>query len=373
MIFRFTCIALTAALLPIPAALGAQGWAVQAAAGRAVSDPVSARVGSNVASLGVEYGDSAARWLYVTAGTPLGGNAPSWLAGGAGTWLGVDRGEWTLGASLGAHGFGFGAADSVSSGGGASAEVMPTFTISRGALRAELASGVVGAADFGGDSLSAGSRVVSASSARLIGLVAPGVELSGEARYLHSEDGGFPYAGAALEGEQGRYGGWVYAGRWLKDDFPAPKTAYGAGASVRFRRTRLEASVRQEPVDPVYPGTPRRSWTVQLSQGFGRVPRAPGPPAELPPPLAPVVTAGAAVFRLPQADYPRPPELVGDFNRWQPLGMIPHNGFWTTTVQLRPGVHHYAYRAADGTFFVPPGVPSVNDGFGGVSAVLVVP
>ncbi|HEU4558010.1 MAG TPA: glycogen-binding domain-containing protein [Longimicrobium sp.] len=363
-------------MLPIPAALGAQGWAVQAAAGRAISDPVSARVGSNVASLGVEYGDSAARWLYLTAGTPLGGNAPSWLAGGAGTWLGVDRGEWTLGASLGAHGFGFGAADSVSSGGGASAEVMPTFTLSRGSLRTELASGVVGAADFGGDSLSPGSRVVSASHARLIGTVAPGVELSGEARYLHSRDGGFPYAGAALEGQHGRYGGWVYAGRWLKDDFPAPKTAYGAGASVRFRRMRLEAAVRQEPLDPVYPGTPRRSWTVQLSQGFGRVPRAPWPAGgeELPPPsLAPVVTAGVATFRLPQADYPQPPELVGDFNCWEPLAMTAQDGYWTSSVQLAPGVHHYAYRVGDGTFFVPQGVPAVDDGFGGVSAVLVVP
>jgi hypothetical protein len=373
--FRSILFAFISAWLPIPAALGAQGWAVQAAAGRAVSDPVSAQVGSNVASLGVEYADSAARWLYVTAGTPLGGNAPSWLAGGAGTWLGIDRGEWTLGASLGAHGFGYGEADSVSSGGGGSVEVMPTFTLSRGPLRAELASGVVGVADFGGDSLSAGSRVVSASSARLIGVVAPGVELSGETRYLRSDDGGFPYAGAALQGEHGPYAGWVYAGQWLKDDFPAPKTAYGAGASVRFRRTRLEAAVRQEPVDPVYPGTPRRSWTVQLSQGFGRVPRGPGPgaAAQLPPPLEPVVQNGVTVFRLPHDGSPTPPALVGSFTRWQPLAMSLHEGFWTATVRLAPGVHHYAFRASDGTLSVPPGVATVADGFGGVSGVVVVP
>jgi len=367
-------ILITAALLTFPAALAAQGWTVEAAAGRAVSDPVSARVPSNVASLGVEYGDGAARWMYLTAGTPFGGNAPSWLAGGAGAWLGIDRGEWTLGASLGAQGYGYGAADSVQSGGGASVEVLPTFTLSRGRLRTELAAGVVGVTDFGDDSVSLGSRAVGESSARLIGTVAPGVELSGEARYLYSRDGGFPYAGAAVQGERGRYAGWAYAGQWLKADWPSPKTAYGAGASVRFRRTRLEAAVRQEPVDPVYLGTPRRSWTVALSQGFGRVPAAPRRAEELPPPsFAPAVENGVATFRLPRSAYPRAPALVGDFNQWRPLAMTAAEGVWTVSVRLPTGAHHYAYRLADGTVFTPPGVPTVDDGFGGVSAVVVVP
>lgn len=374
MILRFISFFITAASLTFPAALAAQGWTVEAAAGRAVSDPVSARVPSNVASLGVEYGDSAARWLYLTAGMPFSGNAPGWVAGGAGAWLGVDRGAWTLGASLGAHGYGFGAADSVQSGGGASLEVLPTFTLSRGALRTELAAGAVGVTDFGDDSLSLGSRVVGESQARLIGTVAPGVELSAEARYLHSSDGGFPYTGAALQGEGARYGGWAYAGQWLKSDWPSPRTAYGVGASVRFRRTRLEAAVRQEPVDPVYLGTPRRSWTVALSQGLGRVPAAPRH-AEAPPPpsFAPAVQNGVATFRLPRADYPRAPALVGDFNQWQPMTMIAGEGVWAASVRLPAGAHHYAFRLADGTFFTPPGVPTVDDGFGGVSAVVVVP
>jgi len=371
---RSTLLALVTASLLVPAALNAQGWAVQAAAGRALSDPVSARVASNVASLGVEYADSAARWLYLTAGSVLGGEAPAWLAGGVGTWLGIDRGEWTLGASLGAHGYGFGSADSVRAGGGASVEVMPTFTLARGPLRAELSSGVVAAGEFGSDSLTLGTRAVSESAARLIGALAPGVELSGEARYLHSEDGGFPYAGAALQGQHGRYTAWAYAGQWLKSDFPAPKTAYGVGAGVRFRRTRLEAGVRQEPVDPVYLGTPRRSWTVRLSQGFGPVPRARWNAAELPAPsLAPVVENGVAVFRLPRASYPRAPVLMGDFTRWKPLAMGAADGFWTVSVRLPAGAHHYTYRVAGGTLLVPPGVPTVDDGFGGVSAVLVVP
>jgi len=372
---RAALLAPIAAALLLPAVLAAQGWTVEAAAGRAVSDPVSARVASNVASLGVEYADSAAHWLYLTAGAPLsGGSAPAWLAGGAGAWVGIDRGEWTLGASLGAHGYGFGSADSVRSGGGATVEALPTFTLSRGPLRAELASGVVVASDFPADSFGLGTRAVSESAARLIGTLAPGVELTAEARYLHSRGGGFPYAGAALQGERGRFAGWAYAGQWLNADLPAPRTAYGAGAGVRFRRSRLEAGVRQEPVDPVYQGTPRRSWTVQLSQGFGPVPRSTGAAAARPPAsLAPVLSNGMVVFRLPQAAYPRPPLLMGDFNAWRPVAMQAADGFWMARVRLPAGVHRYAFRLGNGSVVVPPGVPTVSDGFGGVSAVLVVP
>jgi len=373
--FRIIASTLITALALFPAALAAQGWTVEAAAGRAVADPVSARVPNNVASLGLEYADSAARWLYLTAGTPFGGDAPRWVAGGLGTWVGLDRDAWTLGASLGAHGYGFGAADSVEAGGGASVEVMPALTLSRGALRAELASGAIGVTDFGDDSLRLGSRVVSASSARLIATLAPGVELSGDTRYVVSEAGGFPYAGGALQAEGGPYAGWAYAGSWIKGDYPSPTLAYGVGASVRFRRTRLEASVRQEPVDPVYLGTPRRSWSVQLSQGFGRVAAAPRRAADLPPPsLAPVVENGVAVFRLPQSSYPQPPALLGDFNQWQPQPMaVAEEGFWTASVRLPAGAHHYAYQTGDGATVIPPGVPTVDDGFGGVSAVVVVP
>jgi hypothetical protein len=201
------------------------------------------------------------------------------------------------------------------------------------------------------------------------------VEVSGDARYVRSRDGGFPYAGGSLLAEHGAYTGWAYAGSWIRSDYPSPRTAYGAGASVRFRRTRLEASVRQEPVDPVYLGTPRRSWSVQLSQGFGRVPPAPARADEPPPPsLAPVVENGVAVFRLPQSAYPATPVLMGDFNGWRPQPMMEvADGYWTASVRLPAGAHHYAFRTADGVLVIPPGVPTVDDGFGGVSAVVVVP
>jgi len=355
--------------LSAPAASAAQGWSASVSAGRAVDDPVSARLGSSVASAGVDYADSAARWLYVRAGTPLGSRGPAWGAGGAGTWLGIERGAFTLGASLAGHLFGWNAADSVESGGGATVEVMPAITWARGPLRAELAGGFVGttaSSDSAG-----GARGLSESSARLIAAMAPGVEVSGEGRFLYGSGGDWRYAGAAVQAERGRWGGWAYAGSWL-GSFPAPKAAYGVGGSVRYRRTRLEAAVRQEPMDPLYLSTPRRTWSVQLSRGFGRVPAA--PERTPPPPLVlPAVANGVAVFRLARSGHPQPPVLVGDFSGWQPVAMSAQGDWWTASVPLPPGVHHYAFRTAGGAIVVPPGAPTVDDGFGGISAVLVVP
>jgi hypothetical protein len=361
---------LLALVLSHPAASAAQGWRASVAAGRAVDDPVSARLGSNVASLGVDYADSVARWLYLRAGTPLGSPGPAWGAGGAGTWLGIERGALTVGASLGGHLFGWNAADSVEAGGGATVEVMPAVTFARGALRAELASGFVGTTGF---SDSAGpARGLSESSARLIASVAPGVELSGEGRFLHAFDGDWRYAGVAAQAERGRWGAWGYAGSWL-GRFPAPRTAYGVGASARFRRTRLEAGVRQEPMDPLYLSTPRRTWNVQLSRGFGRVPAAPVRGPQPPPLVLPAVANGVAVFRLPRSEYADAPALVGDFSRWQPVAMTAEGEWWTASVTLPTGVHHYGFRTAAGIFVVPAGARTVDDGFGGISAVLVVP
>lgn len=360
---------LFALFLSLPATASAQGWSASVSAGRAVDDPVSARIGSGVVSLGVDYADSAARWLYVRAGTPLGSHGPAWGAGGAGTWLGIERGALTVGASLGGHVFGWNAADSVESGGGATVEVMPAVTFARGRLRAELASGFAGTTSSG-DSSSA--RGLSESSARLIASAAEGVELSGEGRFLHASDGDWRYAGAAVQAERGRWGAWAYAGSWL-GSFPAPRAAFGAGASMRYGRTRVEAGVRQEPMDPLYLSTPRRTWSVQLSRAFGRVPRAPQRGPQPPPLVLPAVANGVAVFRLPRSEYPQAPALVGDFSRWQPVAMTAQGEWWTASVSLPTGVHHYGFRTAAGAFVVPPGARTVDDGFGGTSAVLVVP
>ncbi|HEX6041445.1 MAG TPA: glycogen-binding domain-containing protein, partial [Longimicrobium sp.] len=87
----------------------------------------------------------------------------------------------------------------------------------------------------------------------------------------------------------------------------------------------------------------------------------------------PRVDAGWAVFRLPRADHAQAPLVLGDFSEWQPIAMTEEDGAWVARVRVAPGAYHYAYRTADGQVMVPEGVPTVDDGFGGRSAVLVVP
>jgi hypothetical protein len=368
-VIRLSTAALAAALsAPLP--LAAQGWTVDAAAGRAVHDPVSARIGSTVASLGLSWeGGQGVRWLYLSAGGPLGGPGPAWGAGGAGSWLGVERGALALGASVGAHVFGYGSSQGTPEGGGATVELLPTVALTLGSVRAELSSGFVGTADVAGDSTE--SRGVHESGARLSWMGTEGVELAAQARYLRTQEGDFPYAGVSGAYERGRLGAWGYVGSWLDGDLPDPAEAFGAGVAYEvIPRTRLQLSWRQEPVDPVYFGTPRRTWTVQVSRSIGRAGDRSPPSA---PSAAPVVRDGWAVFRLPAAAHPAAPSLVGSFTAWKPVAMSMEGGFWTARVQVQPGAHHYGYRADDGAFFVPAGVPTVDDGMGGTSAVLVVP
>jgi hypothetical protein len=356
-------------LLPLP--LFAQGWTLDAAAGRAVHDPVSARIGSTVASLGLSWDQGeGARWLYLSAGAPLGDPGPAWGAGGAGAWLGTTRGAFTFGASLGAHVFGYGAADSVESGGGATLEALPGVVFSRGPLRAELSSGLVATTDAAGDSSS--SRAVHQSDARLAWAGAGGVEVAAVGRFLRTGEGDWPYAGGSARVERGRAAGWAFAGRWLKEEgFPAPRTAYGVGASYEvLPRTKVLVDWRQEPVDPVYLNVPRRSWSVQLSRGFGRRSARPAAPSRA---GAEPSGGGGVTFRLPVGDHPRATWLVGDFTGWRPVAMTEVDGYWTVRLRVDPGAHHYAFRSGDGTVFVPPYLPAVDDGFGGTSAVVVVP
>ncbi|HEU0052526.1 MAG TPA: glycogen-binding domain-containing protein [Longimicrobium sp.] len=359
-------------LLPLP--LLAQGWTLDAAAGRAVHDPVSARVSSTAASLGLSWdGGEGSRWVYLSAGAPLGDAGPAWGAGGAGAWLSLTRGDFTVGTTLAAHVFGYGAADSVRSGSGATLEALPGIVFSRGPLRVELSSGVVATTDAAGDSSRA--RTVHQSDGRLALTDGAGVEIAAVGRFLRTDQGDWPYAGGTARVERGRVGGWAFAGRWLKDEgFPAPRTAYGAGVSYEvLPRTRVLLDWRQEPLDPVYLNSPRRSWSVQVSRAFGRAAEGAGRPAAPGRAGAEPGAAGWVVFRLPVRQHPAAPALIGDFTGWSPVAMTEEDGYWTARVRTGSGVHHYAFRAPDGTVFVPAYLPAVNDGFGGASALVVVP
>lgn len=361
-----------AALLPAcAAALLTAGharaqWMVEAAAGRAVHDPVASRVSTTSASLGVAY-DGGDGWGYVSGGAPIEGGGPGWGAGGVGGWIGVRRGIVQLGLSAGGHGYAYGAAGPNPAGSGGTVELLPTLAFRRGIVSAELSSGFSGAVDALGDSTD--SRSFHESAARLAVSVAEGVTVGGDARLLRGEGGEWPYAGGSAELRRPWGGAWAYAGAWLDDAQPEPAAAYGLGVRVRvLDRTHLQASVRQEPFEPLYWSTPRRTWSLSLSRSLGR--RVPAPPARA---RLPDLSHGWAVFRLPRAEHPLAPSVMGSFSEWHPVAMTDEGGDWVVRVKVAPGVHHYAFRLADGTLMVPEGVPAVDDGFGGRSAVLVVP
>jgi hypothetical protein len=66
-------------------------------------------------------------------------------------------------------------------------------------------------------------------------------------------------------------------------------------------------------------------------------------------------------------------EIAGDWNSWTPVVATPaDDGTWYSDVRLQPGEHRYAFRIDGKRWMVPEGVASVDDGFGGRSALVIV-
>jgi len=80
------------------------------------------------------------------------------------------------------------------------------------------------------------------------------------------------------------------------------------------------------------------------------------------------------VLRLSARDTgPPPPSIAGDFTNWAPVRMERHGQEWRFLAHLSPGVYRFAFRDADGKWFVPHNFPNrTDDGMGGWVAVLVV-
>lgn len=355
-----------AAILSAAAPLAAQSWTLELGAGRAVHDPVAARLESTTASLGLRWSPAANRWAYASGGAPISSEGPGWGAAGAGVWLQRGSDAAALGVTLALDGYGFAATDSVESGGGATLAFAPGFRVARGPLRIEATAGALGILEAVGDSSE--TRAMFDGGARLGLESEAGFAIGADARVVAGEEATYPYAGGSATLTRDRVSAWAYAGQWLTDRLPDPVTAVGAGLSVRIAgRTEIAASWRQEPVDPVYFSSPRRTWSVSLSRRLGRAP-APAPVL----PMLDAAADGTVTLTLPASEHPLAPVVVGDFNGWTPARMTREGDRWTVRVRVAPGTYHYAFRAADGRVFVPAGVPVVDDGFGGASAVLVV-
>ena len=351
------------AMAMAPARGAAQEWWVDASAGRVSDRSVAAPVSSTGAALVLRRdGDW---WAFASAGAPFDGEGVPWAAAGAGTRLGTSLRAIPVGIDLAARGFGYRTiADSL--GGGISLEALPFIALQRGAARAELSSGIL----YASRSDTAGnlSRTLSATRARLTAERGP-LALTGEARYWRASEAGYPYLGGAARVMQGRANAWAEAGSWLSDRVDGPAWAVGAGYTV-LRGTELYATASRETNDPLYQLAPRQSWSIGVSRRLGRAAVPIAPPAH---PIA-RAAGGRVTFRLPRSAAATAPSLGGDFNGWRPVAMTAEGDDWVAVLPLSPGVYHYAFRLGGGAWFVPAGTPGrADDGFGGVSAILVVP
>jgi 1,4-alpha-glucan branching enzyme len=87
-----------------------------------------------------------------------------------------------------------------------------------------------------------------------------------------------------------------------------------------------------------------------------------------------MATAGRVQVRIPVADAPASDVFIaGSFNGWQPLPMHREGDSWVVELTLPSGVYDYAFRSADGKWFVPASTAGRrSDGMGGYVARLVV-
>lgn len=350
----------------VPSAGGAQEWMLDAYAGRAFYDPVSANLGTSNGVLGIRYAGAGEGWFYLSAAAPFGAEDPLWAATGLGRRLTLGGGRLSAGLDAGAHGYVYRHRSHSAAGAGATFHALPFVTMVQGAVHLELHSGVTQyGSTFSGQTT---SRTLHDSGVRLILRGAFPFEFTGEGRNVRAEEGNYAYAGASASVSHGRGAIWAGVGRWLSDAIP--DLSWGTGVSVALgREYGVWAAIRRESSHPLYWTDSRQSWNVGVSRRLG-----PAVGARAPAPASTDIAAGHVTIRVPLSEDTAGLFVAGDFTDWNPVAMVRSDGHWTVTLAVVPGFHHYAFRSADGRWFVPESVPGRrDDGFGGHVAVLLVP
>ncbi|MBW3629594.1 MAG: glycogen-binding domain-containing protein [Gemmatimonadetes bacterium] len=345
----------------IPARAWGQGWLVDLSAGGVSHETVGSNV-ANSAMLGVRH--EGPRWLYLYLGAPIDSGGLPWTAAGGGARVEAARGLRSLGADLSAQAYGYRDRRLSETGTGVTVELLPFVGLNAGPARLELHTGGRLYAGSSGDSTF--NRPVLDNGALVSYAAANGLGLAAGARLVTASEGSFPHLQARADLSRSRGTLWASAGRWLSESLPT--TGWGVGGAVSVAdRLQLELSVLQDESDPLYWNPPRRTWSIGVARPLSR--------RQVSGTALPVIqpSGGPVIIRLPRAAA-EAPSIGGDFNDWKPTPMVLSGDEWVATLPLRSGVYHYAFRASDGDWFVPASVPGrVDDGFGGHSAVLIVP
>ena len=362
------------------ATLAAQEWRASAQAGRIRSalDPAP----SESFTLGLQYDDPTAD-LRLTGGIPVRSGDP--LRGGASAWKRLSMHRRGVLAGLDLAGNAFLAADRSGqqanplpfpfdppsstrtdrSGHAFAGQVMPVLGYEQSAFQLQMRAGVSRyAAKFGDQRSDRSLRLadltltVTPTSSFAIVPVLQRYQASGEAAAV------FTGVSAVTASTVGSLSASV--GRWAGGR--SEGTPWSVGGRVSLPpRVSLDGAVRRDTFDPLSLQAAQTSWSIGLSVLTS------GRARPVAPPVPAAYVDGRATIRLPVSATNTRPSIAGDFNAWQPAPMEREGDHWAYRVAVTPGVYNYAFVNADGTWFVPEGVPGrKDDGMGGFVAVVVV-
>jgi hypothetical protein len=353
--------ALLLACVPVRAQAG---WTTGVALGRSVYDVPGVEPAAVSTLLSARYDARRPLWLTLDAGVPLAARSTLWGSAGAGGRLQWEAAALMPGIDAGVQLYGFRDPVLEYAGRGVVGELLPGLALARGAMSAELRSGVqihsLAGAGVRED------RAVHLTEARIGGRPFGGVNILAEARYVRATEGGYPYAGVRAARARERVEVWGRLGKWASSALPGVE--WGGGVAVQLAPgVVVEAAAEQSAGDPLFLNPQRRGWSL----GVRRTSHA---RTSSPLPVLPAASDGSVLFRLPAGRDSAAPAVAGDFNQWTPTPMQRVGREWQLRIRVAPGIYHYAFRRGDGAWFVPDSAPGrTDDGMGGTSALLVVP
>ena len=366
-----TAVVVMLVAVPGSSAARAQDWSLDVSLGRVAFRPVPGAAGVVDAAgrpdhltVGFRRERRPDFWFYGTVAAPLIESALRWGTGGGGGRVRLHGSARTaLGVDVGAHVFGFRDPVGQAGGSGGVVEAMPVATVQAGAARVELRGG------WRGYGLSYAGTALRRAVLEVGTTVRSGgpLQVQVEGRWVSAREGSYPFGGVSLVYARRSLAVWTDAGKWLDADLDDVTWSVGAGHALGAR-TSAWVIVRQDAPDPLYWNIPRRTWSVGVTRRFGR---AAAPAAPLP-----QTSPGLTVIRVAVEDALATPELfiAGSFTHWQAQPMTREGDDWVIRLPLETGIHEYAFRTADGEWFVPASTPGRrDDGMGGHVARLVVP
>lgn len=371
-----------AALLLLLASPAEAQWRVEAQAGQLRPVPGGVTSSNAVLGVGVQYAHPSAGFR-MAAGVPTRADQPHW--GTVGGWARLVQGHRGFSAGVDLSGQGTGLRDRegglrevpgllgsrfepvpVATAYTIGAQGMPLVAYESGVVRVQARAGAAHLWVQRGEAT--GTRTVPLADLQLTLLLSDAVAIAPVVRRFHEPgDQVSDYLGMSAVMARGPVTLNASVGSWSGVTDAA--TPWAAGATLRpAGRFLLTAGARHDGYDPITRQPAQTSFSVSVGIRLGR-----DRGAVAVAPVAAIGRDGRTVLRLPVAVSPVAPRIAGDFTDWKPRAMDRVGEFWSIALPLAAGVYHYAFVAADGTWFVPESTPGRrSDGMGGYVAVVVV-